>query len=408
MKEGSEKRKVVLGITGSIAAYKAAELTRYLTTRGYEVRVVMSDSAEKFITPLTFESLTGQPVTRSFWDETQPGAIGHIALADWADVLVIAPASADFLAKLTYGFAESPLLAVALATKAPILCAPAMNVNMFDHPQTQANIQALKNRGVSFVEPDCGPLACGWEGRGRLAHHREIFFHIRRALTGQDFAGRRVVISTGPTREAIDPVRFISNRSSGKMGIALATEAFRRGALVTLIHGPVAGPPKVPRDVQCIPVTSAQEMQNAMVSYTFGENGHAPADLVIMAAAVADCRPEEVGEQKIKKGDLPPHISLVKNPDILATIGERKGSARSPTLVGFAVETGDVEALLNEVRRKMSQKNADLMVGNLASDSFDQNTNRVWIVNRAGREEEVATTYKTRVAARIFDAIVKL
>jgi phosphopantothenoylcysteine decarboxylase/phosphopantothenate--cysteine ligase len=279
---------------------------------------------------------------------------------------------------------------------------------MFDHPQTQANIQALKGRGVSFVDPDSGALACGWKGRGRLAHHREIFFHIRRALTEQDFAGRRVVISTGPTREAIDPVRFISNRSSGKMGIALASEAFRRGALVTLIHGPIAGSLKVPRDVRCIGVTSALEMQNAVSAHTFGEGAEPAADLVIMAAAVADCRPQEVGEHKIKKGDLPSHITLEKNPDILGSIGERKGAARSPTLVGFAVETGDIDALLSEVRRKMSQKNADLMVGNLASDSFDQNTNRVWIVSRAGHEEEVATTYKTRVAARIFDAIAKL
>jgi phosphopantothenoylcysteine decarboxylase/phosphopantothenate--cysteine ligase len=408
MKNGSEKRKVVLGITGSIAAYKAAELTRYLTTRGYDVRVVMSDAAEKFIAPLTFESLTGHAVTRSFWEETQPGAIGHIALADWADLLVIAPASADFLAKLTYGFAESPLLAVALATKAPILCAPAMNVNMFDHPQTQANIQALRARGVSFVDPDYGDLACGWKGRGRLAHHREIFFHIRRALTQQDFAGRRVIITTGPTREAIDPVRFISNRSSGRMGIALAGEAYRRGACVTLIHGVVSGPLNVPRDVRCVAVTSALEMQSAVVTHTFGENGEPSADLVIMAAAVADCRPQEIGEHKIKNGDLPPHIALTRNPDILATIGERKGAALSPTLVGFAVETGDVAELLSEVRRKMSQKNADLMVGNLASDSFDQSTNRVWIVNRAGHEEEVSTTYKTRVATRIFDAIAKL
>ncbi len=408
MRSGSEKRKIVLGITGSIAAYKSAELARYFVTRGYQVRVVMTESAAQFISPLTFEAITGHPVSREFWDETQPGAIGHIALADWADVLVVAPASADFLAKLAHGFADSPLLAVALATKAPLVLAPAMNVNMYENSQTQINLQHLRDRGALMVEPDSGALACGWEGKGRLAHHREIFFHVRRALTDQDLRGRRVVISTGPTREAIDPVRFISNRSSGKMGVALASEAFRRGADVTLVHGPISLPVKVPRDVRCVPVVSAAEMRDALFSHTFGGEATTAADIVIMAAAVADCRPEAVGLEKIKKGDLPSSFSVVPNPDILAELGARKGGGRSPRLVGFAVETGDVEHLLSEVRRKLSQKNADLIVGNFAADAFDRDTNRVWLVNRAGREEEVSTTYKSRIATRIFDAIVKL
>lgn len=410
MKAGSEKRKVVLGVTGSIAAYKSAELARYLVTRGYQVRVVMTESALQFISPLTFEAITGNPVSREFWDETQPGAIGHIALADWADVLVISPASADLIAKLAHGFADSPLLAVALATKAPIVVAPAMNVNMFENPQTQANLAHLAGRGVLLVEPDAGPLACGWEGKGRLPHHREIFFHVQRALSDGELRGRRVVISTGPTRECIDPVRFISNRSSGKMGIALAVEAYRRGADVTLVHGPLSIPLKVPREVRCVGVTSAAEMQAAMLNESFdhrGSNGSS-ASIVIMAAAVADCRPEVVGHEKIKKGALPESLKLTKNDDILASLGERKGSQKAPLLVGFAVETGDVENLLSEVRRKLSQKNADLMVGNFASDAFDQDTNRVWLVSRAGKEEEVSTTYKSRVAMRIFDAIARL
>jgi phosphopantothenoylcysteine decarboxylase/phosphopantothenate--cysteine ligase len=409
MSEATEKRRVVLGVTGSIAAYKSAELARYMITRGYEVRVVMTDSAGKFISPLTFESITGQPVTTDFWSETQPGAIGHIALADWADVFVVAPASADFLAKLAHGFADCPLLAVALATKAPVVIAPAMNVNMLSHPQTQANIEHLRQRGVQFVEPDSGALACGWEGKGRLAHHREIFFHVRRALTAHDFAGRRILIATGPTREAIDPVRFISNRSSGKMGMALAVEAFRRGAHVTLVHGPLPIPVKVPRDVECVPVISAQEMHSAVVNRAFPQGGSdSPYDTVIMAAAVADYRPEAAQEHKVKKSAAPTAIHIASNPDILLDLGARKASSRFPTLVGFAVETGEVEDLLAEVRRKLNQKNADLMIGNLAQDSFDLDTNRVWLINRAGREQEISTTYKSRIAVRIFDAIAKL
>ncbi len=409
MSDAMEKRRVVLGVTGSIAAYKSAELARYMVTRGYEVRVVMTDSARQFISPLTFESITGQPVTSDFWSETQPGAIGHIALADWADVFVVAPASADFLAKLAHGFADSPLLATALATKAQLVVAPAMNVNMLSHAQTQANIEHLRQRGVQFIEPDSGPLACGWEGKGRLAHHREIFFHVRRALTVHDFSARRILIATGPTREAIDPVRFISNRSSGKMGMALAVEAFRRGAHVTLVHGPLPIAIKVPRDVECVPVVSAQEMHGAVLQRAFPAGGpESPYDTIIMAAAVADYRPEAAQEHKVKKAAAPTAINITSNPDILLDLGTRKGASRFPTLVGFAVETGEVEELLGEVRRKLSQKNADLMIGNLAHDSFDLDTNRVWLVSRVGREQEISTTYKSRIAMRIFDAIAKL
>jgi phosphopantothenoylcysteine decarboxylase/phosphopantothenate--cysteine ligase len=369
----------------------------------------MTDSAAQFITPLTFESITGRPVTRSFWNETQPGSIGHIALADWADVVLVAPASADFLAKLAHGFSDCPLLAIALATKAPIVVAPAMNVNMFTNTQTQANIAHLKGRGVAFIEPDSGPLACGWEGKGRLAHHREIFFHVRRALTARDFEGRRILISTGPTREAIDPVRFISNRSSGKMGVALAVEAFRRGAQVTLVHGPLGIPLKVPREVECVAVVSAQEMHDTVMDRTFpADRTDSPFDTVIMAAAVADYRPEVVHGQKIKKSVALQAIPILANPDILLELGKRRSDERTPHLVGFAVETGEVEDLLREVRRKLSQKNADLMIGNLAQDSFDLNTNRVWLVSRAGTEQELSTAYKSRIAVRIFDAIAKL
>lgn len=404
MSETMERRKIVLGVTGSIAAYKAAELARILVQRGYEVRVVLTQAGKEFITPLTMQSVTGHPVTQDFWDTSEANGINHIQLADWADALVIAPATADVIAKLAAGFAESPLLAVALATKAPILIAPAMNVNMYMHSKTQENVAELRKRGIEFVEPEEGELACGWNGTGRFADPEEIFFHVRKILSPQDFQGKRIIITTGPTREAIDPVRFITNRSSGKMGVALACEAFRRGAEVTLIHGPV--PVRVPRPVHRQEVTSTEEMRHAVMSRL--ENKAEYPDVVIMAAAVADYRPAEAADIKIKKSDRAPTLKLVQNPDILSELGQNKLEERKPILVGFAVETGEIEDLLNEAREKLRSKNADMIVGNFAHEAFDLDTNRVWLVDRNGRQEEVATTYKSRVANKILDMVLTL
>lgn len=407
MVERRDSRRIVLGITGSIAAYKAAELARLLVTDGYEVRVVMTESAAEFITPLTLQSITSHPVTTDFWSESDAG-IGHIQLADWADAVVIAPATADVLAKMAYGFSETPLLAIALATRSPILVAPAMNVNMLEHAATQANIASLKTRGVSFVEPEVGALACGWNGAGRLADPREIVAHVRRILTPQELKGKRVVISTGPTREPIDPVRFLSNRSSGKMGVALAIEAFHRGADVTLVHGPVRV--SCPDVIHTVPVVTAVEMRDAVIQYSFPDPSRefAGADIVIMAAAVSDYRAKEQATKKMKRTGKAPIFELVENPDILKEVSTRRGAAQVPTLVGFAVETGEVDDLLAEVRKKMQSKAVDLMVGNRASDSFDLDTNHVWILDRNGRQEEVATMTKSRVAMRILDAVLKL
>lgn len=396
------KTRVVLGVTGSVAAYKAVELARALIKRGCQVRVVLTDSASKFVTPFMFETITGNKVVTSFWNETDAGSIGHIELADWAQVLVIAPASADLLAKLRYGFAESPLLAVALATKAPIVVAPAMNVNMFSHPATQENLRALRARGVDIIEPDSGELACGWKGKGRLAKPQEICWRVRKAVSAQDLAGKMVLITAGPTREAIDPVRFLSNRSSGKMGIALAREAFLRGASVTLVHGPLGRSPQVPSGVKCVAVTTAQEMFDAVVART----ERAQCDIAILAAAVADYRPSSPAVQKLKKSSDSPQLELAPTRDILKALGERRILGAGPRLIGFAVETGSVQDLLAEARRKLSSKKADMIVGNLAQDSFDKDTNRVWIVGRGGREEAVATASKAAVARRILDAVV--
>ncbi len=401
-----ERRKVVLAITGSIAAYKSAELARMFVSRGFEVRVVMTQSAKEFITPLTMQAITGHPVLFDFWSEASMN-IDHIELADWADAVVVAPATADAIAKIAHGFADSVPTAVVLATRAPVLIAPAMNVNMLEHEATQSNIKILRARGVNFVEPESGDLACGWKGRGRLAHPWEIFSNVRRILSPLDFSGKRILITAGPTREAIDPVRFVSNRSSGKMGAALARHAYRRGAEVTLIHGPVKL--RVPRSVNCIEVVSAEDMhREVMRNSFFSEGKDAPRpDIIIMTAAVADYRVKDPAAQKLKK-EAGLSLSLIRNIDILQDLGDKKPTDSKVTLVGFAVETGEIEDLLAEARRKLETKNADMIIGNFAQEAFDLDTNRVWIVDRYGKQEEVATNFKGRVANKILDAISRI
>ena len=375
--------------------------------RGCTVRVVMTESATKFVSPLTFESITQQPVLSSFWEETRPGVIGHIQLADWADALVVAPASADFIAKAAHGFAESPLLAALLATKSPVVVAPAMNVNMYEHPQTQENIDHLKGRGIVFVEPESGDLACGWKGKGRLARPSEIYLAAKRSLSSNDLLGKRVLITTGPTREALDPVRYISNRSSGKMGLALAREAYLRGAEVTLIHGPVASLASLPRTVERVPVTSAIQMREAVLTRVGLGEKRPGADVVIMAAAVADYRPEQASPHKIKKTTASNTIAITPNPDILLELGRQRGELSRPLLVGFAVETGSTADLIHEANRKREAKHVDVIVGNLAEDSFDKETNQVVIVQGDGEPTELPTARKIAIAKGIIDVIVR-
>lgn len=405
--EKIEKRRVVLGITGSVAAYKSIDLARLLISRGYEVRVVLSDSAQKFITPALVEATVGRGVITDFWAPAEDSeGIEHIEVADWADVIVISPATADVIAKINLGFADTPLLAICLASRAPLLIAPAMNINMLEHKATQKHIKELEEKGVSFVDPGEGVLACGWTGAGRLADSKEIFYHIRRKLSVQDFKDKHILITTGPTREAIDPVRFISNRSSGKMGVELAREAFCRGARVTLVHGPCTV--EVPYPVECVPVTTAEEMHQSLMDRVF--EGHNKPDCVIMAAAVADFKPKKEASQKLKKieGTVPKSIELSENIDILASLGAKRGKSLSPILVGFAVETGEIDELLAELRRKLETKKTDVMVGNFASEAFELDTNRVWIVDRNGKTGEVTTTFKSRIANKVLDSIIKL
>jgi len=402
----SRRTRIVLGVTGSIASYKAVDLARYFMKRGCDVRVVMTESATKFVSPLTFQSLTKNPVAQSFWSESDSGSIGHIELADWAEAFVIAPATADCIAKLSMGAADSSLLAVALATKAPVIVAPAMNCNMFSNSQTQENLGNLQGRGYTIVEPDSGALACGWTGSGRLSPNREIYLQTMRALGPGDLLGKHVVISAGPTREMIDPVRFISNRSSGKMGLALANEAYRRGASVTLVHGPIAGLKTLSRGVLKVPVTAAAEMSEAMKLHTGIGSTSTRADVVIMAAAVADYRPNIERSEKIKKGAQVPTLSLSENEDILKSLSLAGGASKRGLLVGFAVETGTVEELLAEARSKLNRKGADIIVGNRAEDAFDRTTNQVWIVSAEKAPIHIETTTKKAVARAVFEELV--
>ncbi|HEX5065292.1 MAG TPA: bifunctional phosphopantothenoylcysteine decarboxylase/phosphopantothenate--cysteine ligase CoaBC, partial [Myxococcota bacterium] len=322
------QRRVLVALSGGIAAYKVPELVRQLQRQGCEVRCIATPAALEFVTPLVLQSLTGLPVRAQLFDPSEEGEIDHIALADRADLLLVAPATAHTLARLAHGMADDLVTTVALATRAPLLVAPAMNVNMWKHPATQENVRVLRERGVAFVGPDSGELACGWEGEGRMAEPAAIAAAAERLLGPSDLAGLRVLVTAGGTRERVDAVRFLGNRSSGKMGFAIAAEAARRGAEVVLVAGPVGLP--TPAGVTRVDVESALEMRDAVL-------GALPkVDVVIKAAAVADFRPSAPEARKIRKEDLPDGagiaLELVRNPDILAEVCRQKGDR---LVVGF-------------------------------------------------------------------------
>jgi phosphopantothenoylcysteine decarboxylase/phosphopantothenate--cysteine ligase len=385
-------RRIVVGVAGGIAAYKAAELVRALVKAGAEVRVVMTEAAQKFITPLTLQALSQHPVATDTFDLTQEATIGHIQLADTAELLVIAPATADVIARLAQGMANDLLTTVALACRAPLLLAPAMNVNMWRHPATQANLRTLVERGAHTVGPDAGELACGWIGEGRMIEAADIAAACVKLLGPRDWAGRRVLVTAGPTYEPIDPVRFLGNRSTGKMGFALAARAARRGAEVTLIAGPTSLP--TPAGVTRVDVQTALEMRAATLARVDG------SAMVVMTAAVADYRPAAEAPQKLKKDALgdAPALTLTKNPDILA---ELKG--RAPVVIGFAAETEDVE---RHAAEKLAQKGCDLIVANDVSEAgsgFGTDTNRVVLLARDGSIDRLPQLTKDEVADRILD-----
>ncbi len=392
--------KVLLAVGGGIAAYKSAELARLLMQQGHQVQVVMTAAAEEFVRPLTFAALTGRKVlTNLFAIES---AIQHIAVAQENELLVIAPATADLMAKLAHGLADDILTTLYLAFTGPVLLAPAMNVNMWQHPATQANLATLVKRGHTIVEPGSGYLACGMTGPGRLADPEIIAAAIAATVESsahprRDLEGETVLITAGPTQEPLDPVRYISNRSSGKMGYALAEAARARGARVILVSGPVHLPP--PHGVEVVAVRTAAEMREQVMQ-------HLPAaGIVIKAAAVADFHLSKVPDQKVKKTAARISLELDPTPDILAELGRKKGDF---LLVGFAAETQNLQ---QESRRKLESKNCDMVVGNLvgANDlGFESDENEVVLTLRTGETIAVPRASKRDIADRIFDEVLKL
>jgi phosphopantothenoylcysteine decarboxylase / phosphopantothenate---cysteine ligase len=394
---------VVLGVGGGIAAYKSAELARSLMERGLRVQVVLTDAAQRFITPLTFAALTGRKVITNLFatassEETLSSAIEHIAVAQDNDVMVIAPATADLLARLAHGHADDFLTTTYLAFTGPVVLAPAMNSNMWAHPATQENIDILKKRGHLIVEPEEGLLACGMTGPGRLAEPDRIADVVAGlGLTSKDLEGETVLITAGPTQEPLDPVRFISNRSSGKMGYALAEAAAERGARVILISGPVQLPP--PQGVTLIRVRTAIEMRNAVFEHL------AEATIIVKSAAVADYHLSRVPQHKVKKTATRMSLELDPTPDILAELGQKKGDR---LLIGFAAET---ENLTEGARGKLVSKNCDMVVANLVGHDgtgFESDENEAVLVLRTGETIALPRAPKREMADRIFDQVTKL
>ena len=390
-------RNFIIGVTGSIAAYKAAEITRELKREGANVRVIMTDGACEFITPLTLQALSGNPVHTGLLDTDAEAAMGHIELARWADALVIAPASADSIARLVQGRADDLLGACALATPAPVFVAPAMNQEMWAKAATQENIHVLQNRGITILGPDSGSQACGDIGAGRLLDPREIIESlVATFLTGQ-LAGKHVVITAGPTREPLCPVRYLSNRSSGKMGYALAEACVNAGARTTLISGPVHC--EAPPGVVLVPVETTQEMLDASMAASDD------ADIFIGAAAVVDFRPESVATQKIKReGSTTMDLKLVSNPDIIASIAARQ--VRPSLVVGFAAETNDVTTY---ARNKLKKKRLDFIFANDVSDSaigFNSDSNAGTLIS-ADNDITMALSSKRVLAETMITELAK-
>jgi phosphopantothenoylcysteine decarboxylase/phosphopantothenate--cysteine ligase len=398
---GAPAARVLLAVSGGIAAYKVPELVRALVRAGHDVRCVLTAGAEHFVSPLVLQTLSGAPVRSRLFDPSEESEIDHIALADWAQLVLVAPATAHLLARMATGLADDLVSTLLLATRAPVLVAPAMNVNMWRHPATQENVTRLRERGVRFIGPESGALACGWEGEGRMSEPAAIAEAAGLVVGPHTLSGEVVLVSAGGTREAIDPVRALTNRSSGKMGFAIAEEAARRGAEVVLVAGPT--PLATPAGVRRVDVESALEMREAV------QRELPRAGVVVMTAAVADFRPAKARARKIKKEDLAEDaglvLELVRNPDILAEIGADKGER---IVVGFAAESHDLVAA---ARRKLERKRCDLVVANdisRAGSGFESDENAVVFVSPGGDAEELPLLPKREVAVRLVDRIEKL
>lgn len=396
--QGLAGQRLLLCVGGGIAAYKALELVRRLRDGGAEVQVAMTAGAQHFVTPLSFQALSGQPTRTTLWDSAAEQAMGHIELARWADRVIVAPATADLMARLAHGLADDLVTTLCLATTAPIMLAPAMNHRMWEHPATQANLATLRARGVQVIGPNDGPLAEGESGPGRLAEPHEIVAALAgqaAAQVPQDLAGLKVVVSAGPTYEDLDPVRYLGNRSSGKMGFAVAASAARRGARVTLVAGPVQLP--TPAGVDRVDVRSAAQMHAAVFAAL-------PADIYIGAAAVADYTPREPAANKIKKSSESLALDLVRTPDILAEVAAQTQALK--LVVGFAAETNNVAEY---ARRKLEAKRLDMIVANrvgIADGGFESDQNAMTAYWKDG-ERSFASAPKTRLADDLMDLIVE-
>jgi phosphopantothenoylcysteine decarboxylase/phosphopantothenate--cysteine ligase len=391
-------KRILLGITGGIAAYKAVELLRYLIKEGAEVRVIMTNSAQKFVTPLTFETLSGYPVICELFHLNRESRIEHISLSEWANLMVIAPATANCIGKISSGIADDILTTTVMALKCPVLLCPSMNVNMYENMIFQENLRKLREYGYRIIEPAEGELACGQEGKGRLVDPIEIVEEIKFILEKKDLAGERILVTAGPTREALDPVRFITNSSSGKMGYAIAKVARRRGANVLLISGPTSlGDP---RGIEVIRVQDAKGMLSAVLSNLEWST------ILIKAAAVVDYKPKEFSKHKMKKKfDQELMLPLETTPDILMEVSKRKRDGQ--IIVGFAAETDD---LLSNAMDKLKAKDLDLIVANdltLPGAGFDVDTNVVKIIDRSGKIEELPLMTKEEVAERLLERIIE-
>lgn len=392
-------KNILLCVTGGIAVYKAAALTSKLTQAGASVKVIMSNGAQKFVTPLTFQALSRNDVYTDTFDEKHPESIAHIDLADWADLILVAPATANIIGKLANGIADDMISTTLLAATAPVWIAPAMNVHMYDHPAVKRNIERLQSYGYQFVEPNEGYLACGYVGKGRMEEPENIVKLISsywEKEKNQPLKGKKIVITAGPTREILDPVRFFSNRSSGKMGYALAEEAHQLGADVTLISGPVSLNPPIGVNVKYI--ENAEEMYDAVLEE------FPSADIVIKSAAVADYRPKQVSNEKMKKQDGDLIIQMERTKDILKTLGERKDHQ---FLVGFAAETSNLDEY---ALSKLKRKNADMIIANNVNEKgagFEEDTNIVTIYKKDGSNKRLGLMSKKELAKEIFREIVK-
>ncbi len=397
MSEFPQQKTVVLGVTGGIACYKAVELVRLLVKDGLAAQVIMTRGAMEFVTPLTFQTLSGRPVATETFNLTQESEIGHINLADSADLFVVAPATANVIGKIAGGIADDLLTTVLMATQAPVLIAPAMNIHMYENSILQENLRKLRRVGYHIIEPAEGFLACGYEGKGRLPDPEKILEEIRRLLKKKDLIGEKLLITAGPNREPLDPVRYLSNRSSGKMGYALARTAIRRGAEVVLVSGPTAIEP--PSGARVISVTTAMEMRKAVL------DEFASCTAAIMAAAVSDYRPADVASMKMKRGKGSLEIRLKPNPDILKELGQIKNGK---LLVGFAAETEDLKA---NAAKKMREKNLDMIVANdvtQAGSGFDGDTNIATIIDCRGVTRALPLMSKDDLADQIYDHFLAL